>query len=103
MEDLIKLSVSGDITRENLEECSRVKSLSIEETYNQLSLEIAKRYDSGLLSYTDADWAMNNIILFGSTMQLNLATVLYSQNQQIPSIWHSMPENGTVVMVKILK
>jgi hypothetical protein len=61
MEHLIKLLVSGDITRENLEEYSRVKSLSIVEIYNQLSLEIARRYDSGLLSFTDADWAMNNI------------------------------------------
>jgi len=54
-------SIKEDITLDDFERYSTQSGVEMEESFNGLSLFIAKRFDQGEMSYEDGDFAMNGV------------------------------------------
>ncbi|CAM5224333.1 hypothetical protein [Alishewanella longhuensis] len=61
IEEILKKSISENLSLNDFERFSTKEVLRIEDSFNQLSLLIAKRFDDGEMSYEDSDYAMNGV------------------------------------------
>jgi hypothetical protein len=61
IEEFGEKSIKEDITLEDFERYSTQSGVEMEESFNRLSLFIAKSFDQGEMSYEDGDFAMNGV------------------------------------------
>lgn len=61
LEPIIQQAIKGKISRPDAEAVCAAENLQMADLYNQIALIVAKRFDSGALSYEDGDGAMNAI------------------------------------------
>ena len=61
LEQIIKQGIAGEINRRDVEEFCNANGVAIDRFYNDIALEIARRFNEGTLAYEDADWAMNAV------------------------------------------
>lgn len=61
MEELLKKSTTEDIYLKDFENYSRYEGIEIVDSFNKLSLLIARKFDDGEMSYENGDFAMNGV------------------------------------------
>lgn len=59
IEEILTKAILGTLSFDDFEQLSIAQRLTIEDSFNQLSLLIAKRFELAKLSYADCDFAMN--------------------------------------------
>src|SRR5215467_12497445 len=78
LDDIIASAVVADIVRAQVEAFCKEQDSTLHDFYNRAALTIAKRFHDGLMSYDDADIAMNRFwhlmiddaVKFGNDFQL---------------------------------
>lgn len=61
IDEIFKKSITEDLSFIDFENFSTEGGFGIEDSFNQLSLLIAKKFDVGEMSYEDGDYAMNGV------------------------------------------
>ncbi|MFT3890791.1 MAG: hypothetical protein QM730_04085 [Anaerolineales bacterium] len=58
---IISQAINNEIVRQDVEMLCESRDIAVGQLYNEIALVIAKRFDSKIMSYEDADTAMNAI------------------------------------------
>jgi len=61
---IIKLALTGSLDRDHLDAYCSGEGISADDFYNRISIHLAKSFIDGLISFGDADCAMNQIWTF---------------------------------------
>nr|WP_010133770.1 hypothetical protein [Microbulbifer agarilyticus] len=61
IEEIIKKTLKNGLSYKDLEGFSTQEGTSVEDSFNRVSLYIARKFDVGEMSYEDGDYAMNEV------------------------------------------
>jgi hypothetical protein len=61
IEEIFIKSMTEDFSYSDFETFSAEEGIGIEDSFNKLSLFIARKFDAGEMSYEDGDYAMNGV------------------------------------------
>ncbi|ANJ68054.1 hypothetical protein A9404_12325 [Halothiobacillus diazotrophicus] len=77
IEEIFKKSLTENLSYGDFESFSAEEGVSIEDSFNQVSLFIARKFDAGEMSYEDGDNAMNGVwpIMLDFTMKHDIPLV----------------------------
>ncbi len=61
IEEILQKSIAENLSLNDFEKFSIEQGVKVEESFNKLSLLIAKKFNDGEMSYEDGDFAMNSV------------------------------------------